>query len=123
MSDSLQIIPSKNIVRGEQIGEPGGFGTVYLVHDRTLGEDIAIKTIPAFNKGSAVVASLGVEYRAQRQVKDTRHVLRIDRPLACTHSGMEWVLLTMEVAEKSFRDWLNETSEEVEERREEGLEL
>jgi len=51
--------------------------------------------------------------------------LNIDRPMVCTHAGMDWVLLPMERAERSFRGWLEESKTDpgVEDRLEEGLAL
>ena len=101
----------------------GGFGTVYLAYDHTLCEEVALKTIPTFDKAADVVTALGVEYRGQRQISETKHILRIDRPQAAAHAGMDWVLLPMEVAQKNFRQWLNETSDDIKGRKEAGLSL
>jgi cytohesin len=61
-----------------------------------------------------------------RRLEDgRRHVLHVDRPRVCKDKGFDLVLLPMERAEKSFRDWLTETKQAagIKERLEEGLAL
>jgi serine/threonine protein kinase len=100
--------------------------TVYGATDRHLGEDVALKVIPKFGEPEAALRAIRPEYQAVRGLQDgQRHILHIDRPTVCEHSGMDMVLLPMERAEKSFRDWLEETEADpgVEGRLEEGLAL
>jgi ankyrin repeat protein len=104
----------------------GAVATVYAAWDTELDEDIALKAIPTFGNTEAAKQAVLPEYKAVRRLKSGReHILHIDRPTVCEHSGMDMVLLPMERAEKSFRDWLEatETDPGVEGRLEEGLAL
>ena len=82
--------------------------------------------IPTFGDTEAAKQALLPEYRAVRSLKSSReHVLHIDRPVITKHDGLDLVLLPMERAEASLRDWLTETRQTpgVEDRLEEGLAL
>jgi len=106
----------------KQVLGRGGYATVYHAHDAELKEDFALKTIPSFGKAEKVREVTFSEWRAYRKINDVRHVIHIERPQICQHKGMDWVLLPMELAEMSFRDWLRQ-SEGTEERLEEGMVL
>lgn len=99
----------------------GSCATVYLAHDETVDEEVALKTLPTFGRVKEVTAALEAEYRRQREIKDRTHIVEMDRPLSCTYAGIDWVLLPMEKGEKSFRDWLQETRPDVECRRKKGV--
>jgi len=104
----------------------GAVATVYAARDVELDEAIALKAIPTFGNTEAAKRAVLPEYKAVRSLKSGgEHILHIDRPMVCTHAGMDWVLLPMERAEGSFRDWLEETKTDpgVEKRLEEGLTL
>jgi serine/threonine protein kinase len=108
-----------------KIGQ-GAVATVYAARDTELDEDIALKAIPTFGNTEAAKQAVLPEYKAVRRLKSSReHILHIDRPTVCEHSGMDMVLLPMEPAEKSVRDWLEETEAApgIEGRLEEGLAL
>lgn len=120
-------IPAGEVLLGqyriERVIGKGSTGVVYKAFDITIEEFLAIKTVAAFNKNKQVTEALVQEYKAQREIKHTENILRIDRPQPCTFSGLEWVILPMELADKSFRNWLIETSVNMEERLKEGLDL
>jgi formylglycine-generating enzyme required for sulfatase activity len=101
----------------------GGSGAVYLARDVHAGEDVALKVVGTYGQSKEIIQALVAEYNAQKKIGDRRYVVHADRPLVCTHAGVDWVLLPMEPAEKSMRDWLNETAEDRNERLETGLEM
>ena len=123
-----QVLPE--LLPGERLGKyrigrvlgRGGFGTVHEAEDTVTGEAVALKVVPTFGSGRRVVPRLSAEYRAQRRIKDREHILEMDAPDLVTLSNVEWVLLRMEKAEKSLRDWLLETRDDVESRLNQGLE-
>jgi serine/threonine protein kinase len=105
-----------------QIGR-GAVATVYAARDTELDEDIALKAIPTFGNTEAAKQAVLPEYKAVRRLKSGwEHILHIDRPTTSVYAGMDLVLLPMERAEKSFRDWLEATADDpgVTERLEEG---
>lgn len=99
----------------------GAYATVYRVEDLQLGEEFALKAVPSFGEADEVVRLLGEEYRAARYIEDQTHILRIERPQACKHAGMDWALLPMELADQSLRDWLRAEDRAPQERFENGL--
>jgi cytohesin len=104
----------------------GAVATVYAARDQELGEEIALKVIPTFGNLEAAKQAVLPEYRAVRSLQSgRRHVLHIDRPTTCEHAGMDWVLLPMEQANQSLRDWLEASKNDpgVTDRLEEGLAL
>ena len=108
-----------------RIGQ-GAVATVYAATDLELDEPIALKAIPTFGQLEAAKQAVVPEYKAVRSLQDQRrHILHVDRPVTCQHAGMDWVLLPMTRADRSFRKWLTETKQEpgIEERLEEGLAL
>ncbi len=101
----------------------GGFGVVYRARHRTVGDAFAVKAMGGFGASEALVRALVGEYRAQKRIKDKRYILEAEAPVSAVHQNVDWVLLPMEVAEKSLREWLEEVDREEEGWLEEGLEL
>ena len=101
----------------------GGSGNVYLAENLTLGEEVAIKAIPTFGNVEEIITVLVGEYKSLKQIKNREFILESESPIKLSHSGMDWVLLPMELADKTLRDWLNETSGDLEGRLEKGLDL
>ena len=101
----------------------GGYGVVYRARHRTVGDAFAVKAMGGFGASEALVRALAGEYRAQKRIKDKRYILEAEAPVRAVHQNVDWVLLPMEVAEKSLREWLEEVDREDEGWLEEGLEL
>jgi len=112
--------------RVESVLGRGALATVYAATDVHAREPVAVKVVPTFGESAAALRAILPEYQSVRRLEGgRRHVLHIDRPQACEHSGLDLVLLPMERAERTVRDWLRETKEApgIEERLEEGLAL
>ena len=101
----------------------GGYGVVYRARHRTLGDAFAVKAMGAFGASEALVEALAGEYRAQKRIKDKRYILESEAPVVTVHGNVDWVLLPMEIAEKSLREWLDQMDREEGGWLEEGLEL
>jgi cytohesin len=104
----------------------GALATVYAATDVHAREPVAVKVVSMFGESAAALRAILPEYRSVRRLEDgRRHVLHVDRPRVCKDKGFDLVLLPMERADQSFRDWLTETKQAagIKERLEEGLAL
>lgn len=96
-----------------RIEGPIGEGPVAYVHravDVDLNEPVALKVVPTRGQSERVLRALRAEHNAARSLESHRQrVLRVDRPTKCTHEGLEWVLIPMERADSTLREWIEET--------------
>ena len=107
----------------EEVLGRGGYGVVYRARHRTVGDAFAVKVMGGFGASEAFARALAGEYRAQKRIMDKRHILESEAPVATVHANVDWVLLPMEIAEKSLREWLEEVDRDEEGWLDEGLEL
>jgi serine/threonine-protein kinase len=103
-----------------KIGQ-GGSGTVYEVFDEFMQKPLALKFIPL--ESNEALQSIFLEYDTRKKIKNVDHILLGDQPFKILFDGEDLVAYPMELADKSFRDWLNETNEDLDERLEEGITL
>ncbi|MBI9072105.1 MAG: SUMF1/EgtB/PvdO family nonheme iron enzyme [Melioribacteraceae bacterium] len=101
----------------------GGFANVYKARHIALEEDIAIKAMNSFGSIDSVLSFLVKEYKTQLKIADRKHILRSEAPIKFQQNGIDWVILPMELAEKNFRQWLNENNLEKETRLKVGIDI
>jgi len=104
----------------KKIGQ-GGYGRVYQVYDQLTEKSMAIKTLPYFNKES--IKNILLEFESRDRLNNTQHIIKAYQPQQTTYKGQNIIIYPMEIAEKSMRDWMTETKDEVEERFAEGVEI
>jgi len=104
----------------QKIGQ-GGFGGVYSVHDNLTDKNLAVKVLPFLDKSS--IKNILLEFESRDRIKSFDHVIKAYQPQQAQYKGQDLIIYPMELAEKSMRDWLLETKDDLEERLEEGLEI
>ncbi len=92
--------------RIERVLGTGAYGTVYAAHDPGLGETVAVKAVGTFGDAEALRAAVAAEYKIQRGLPDKRHILESYPPEVVEAYGVRWVLLPMELATGTLREWL-----------------
>lgn len=104
----------------KKIGE-GGFGKVYEVFDQLTGRTMAIKTLPYVTKES--INNILLEFESRDRLNNTEHIIKAYQPQLTIYRGQNIIIYPMEIAEKSLRDWLTETKNNLETRLDEGIEI
>ena len=103
----------------QKLGE-GGFGALYKVRNRDLDEIVVAKIVPLIS--AANFREIIHEFKVSKQIKHYDHVIQPFVPERFVYQGQEMILCPMETGGKSFRQWLNETKNDLEGRLEQGLE-
>lgn len=104
----------------EQLGS-GGFGAVYLAHDRVLRDRRAVKVVVA-GTDSRATEQLIHEFRLREKIHSTEFIITAQDPRPADFKGLNLIVLPMALAEGgSFRGWLARTKE-AKVRLKEGLE-
>lgn len=94
---------------------------MYEVEDEFMRKKMAIKLITL--ESHEALQSLFFEYDSRKKIKNVEHILLGDQPIKIDYHGDQVVVYPMELADKSFRDWLNEPYDNFEERLETGIEF
>ncbi len=92
--------------RIERVLGTGAYGTVYAAHNPDLDEVVALKAVGTFGDAEALRAAVAAEYKIQRGLPDKRHILESYPPEVVEAFGLRWVLLPMELATETLREWL-----------------
>ena len=103
----------------QKLGE-GGFWGVYKVRNRDLDEIVVAKIVPLMSGDN--FRRIILEFKISKQIKHYDHVIQPFAPERFIYQGQEMILCPMETGAKNFRQWLNETRNDLEGRREQGLE-
>ena len=93
----------------------GGFGSVYLVRDREMNENLALKVVfPEMGQAQMAVDQLKHEYRLRDRIDRMKHILKGHLLFTDTYKGLDLILLPMAYAEGgSLRDWMRKNPLEV----------
>ena len=94
----------------------GGFGSVYLVHDGEMNDDLALKVVFPGDGGRPQMAvdQLKHEYRLRDRIDRMKHILKGDRPMTDVYKGLDLILLPMVYAEGgSLREWIQKNPPEM----------
>lgn len=102
----------------KKIGE-GGFGRVYEVFDQLIEKPIALKILPYITKDS--INNILLEFESRDRLNNTEHIIKAYQPQLTNYKEQSIIIYPMEIAEKSMRDWLNETKRFADARLEEGI--
>ncbi len=108
-SVAVPVLPAGSALgkyRIERVLGTGAYGTVYAAHDPGLGETVAVKAVGTFGDAEALRAAVAAEYKIQRGLPDKRHILESYPPEVVEACGVRWVLLPMEMATGTLREWL-----------------
>ncbi len=109
-SASVPLLPAGSALgkyRIERVLGTGAYGTVYAAFDPGLGETLAVKAVGTFGDPEALRTALAAEYKVQRGLPDKRHILESYPPELVEAYGVRWVLLPMELASGTLREWLS----------------
>lgn len=122
-----------NFSAGEHVGEftiekEVGRGATAVVYRATnqLGEAIALKVTGMVGGGDDAkerLDSWADQYRAMQRMTDFRNVLRCFMPALVERDGISYVLLPLEIADHSLRQWLESRKGQTAARRKEGMPL
>lgn len=88
----------------------GSFGAVYKARNTIIETDVAVKLVGRFSSAEKLLNTLKEEYRIQSTIAHP-NLLRVESPLSFKEQNMNWVLLPMELASSSLRQWLTETDD------------
>ena len=99
----------------------GGFGSVYEVFDNLQEKSKAIKVITLEN--DSMLNSLKTEFESREKITDLKHIIRGYDFSMLNYKSEKIVIYPMELADKSFRDWLNEANRNKENYLDESLNL
>jgi len=100
----------------------GSLGKVYQAHDAVNERDVAIKVVTVASPECIALASLLKREKAMYdRVRNNEHVLKVNDVFPVQHNGMEWLVLSMELADGgTLRDWLKEYRRDCSTRRKLG---
>ena len=102
----------------------GGTAVVYRAWDIDADLPVALKVVGVVDgDADALRRSWADEYKSRRKVADGRYLLGVESPAIEEREGVTYVVLPQELGEKTLRQWLRETKDDVEGREEEGLRL
>lgn len=108
----------------KELGRGGDNTVVYLAKDIVLHVEVALKIIQAGSKGAMdPIGQLRHEWEYREPITDFAHVIKADAPEPSNFQGRELILLRMERASMNLRSWLNRHIEDVDLRRDLGVEL
>jgi len=101
----------------------GSHGAVWEATEEDSGETLALKIVPGYGRASRMRKRILDQRRLLADEGCRAYVLEAGAPDVLVRNGMDWLLLPMERAEKSLRDWLLETHHDVAGRLEAGVRL
>ncbi|MHC4165370.1 MAG: protein kinase domain-containing protein [Planctomycetota bacterium] len=108
----------------KELGRGGDKTVVYLAQDIDLDVEVALKIIQAGSKGAMDrIGQLRQEWQYRESITDFAHITKAHPPERSNYQGVELILLRMEPASMSLRNWLNRHFEDIDLRRDLGVEL
>jgi len=125
--DNLPELPTGEEILGtyrvEEVIGGGAFGKVYRATNINTNSKVAIKAIPSYENVEKVLETLVGEYNAQLKIKNQENIIRSESPQKFSYENLDWVILPMELGEKTMRDWLGEVDISSLERQKQGIDL
>jgi len=110
--------------RIEKLLGRGALSTVYKVQNTQLDETLALKVVASFEKKHPLIEAYRDEYKAQRAIVDKSHILHCEAPQFHRHTDdMTYLMLPIELAHESLKDWMQRHPANNELRLKRGLEL
>jgi len=97
----------------------GSVGTVYRACDTLRSQTVALKVVPVGSESAA--NQLKYEMELNARVVEYGHVLRIHDVHAAPYGATALLLVSMECADGSFREWLSRSKDDAPKRQAEGL--
>ena len=97
----------------------GSLGTVYLAYDDLRSIDVALKVVPVTS--DQITCQLGHEIRQSSMVANYEHVIHVYDIHNDRRGGLDLLLISMEYADGSLRQWLTHNRHNVVRRRTEGV--
>jgi formylglycine-generating enzyme required for sulfatase activity/serine/threonine protein kinase/RNA polymerase subunit RPABC4/transcription elongation factor Spt4 len=102
----------------------GALSTVYKVQNTQLDETLALKVVASYEKKHPLIEAYKDEYKAQRAIVDKSHILHCEAPQVHHHTDdITYLMLPMELAHESLKDWMQRHPADNELRLKRGLEL
>lgn len=102
----------------------GKSSTVYKAFNLQLQQTIAIKAVASFEQQHPLLQVYIDEHLSQRVIEDRKHILHCEAPIMCKHTDdLTWLMLPMELANESLRDWMSRYPIDNDNRLEQGMEL
>lgn len=99
----------------------GRHGSVYRVYDNQMAMNLALKIVAIPDDSTpSIIKYLVQEFRIREKIKDRSHILNGYLPVHCMYKGLSLVMLPMELAEASLRNWMIENPD-VEKRKTRAL--
>ena len=104
----------------QKLGQ-GRFGTVYSAFDSLIEQIHAIKILPLISKDH--IKNIILEFKSREEIKNFDFIIRAWQPQQAVTLGQDVLIYPMELADTTFRSWLQQHKNKPENILSEGIRL